>query len=212
MNAEERQRRARERHHADDWVEVEVGGVTVDADSQTPVVVLKALEDAAWFLPIFIGGTEATAIAASVAGVRLPRPITHDLFSNVLLIGDVHMECGTVVSVVDGTFIAAAEIVYPSGERITFDARPSDVIALALRCDAPLFIARDVMVEAGAFAPEPIAAPDPAGADAAEADVATAPTRADRRPRSAGGQPVPLLSADVRLEDLDPSVFGKYKM
>lgn len=212
MNADERRRRAIERHHPEDWVEVEVGGVTVDADSQTPVVVLKALEDAAWFLPVFIGGSEATAIAASVAGVRLPRPITHDLFANVLLIGDVHMECGTVVSLVDGTFIAAVDIVYPRGERITFDARPSDVVALALRCESPLFVAREVMVEAGAFAPEPIAGPGAATEDAARVDPATAPTRAERRPGGVAGQPVPLLSADVRLEDLDPSVFGKYKM
>jgi len=185
-----------------------VTGVTVDDESQMPVVVLRAVEDETWYLPIFIGGTEATAIASSVAGVRLPRPITHDLFANVLLIGEIVMDSGSIVSIADGTFVAAADFVFPDGERITFDARPSDIVALALRCEAPLYVARDVMIEAGGFAEEPIQR-------ANEVDESSPP--AAEPPELAAthrdaGQPMPLLSPDVRLEDLDPRVFGKYKM
>lgn len=186
------------------WVVVDVGGVTVDPETQTPVVVLRALEDGTWFLPIFIGGTEATAIAAHLAGVDLPRPITHDLFSRVLDSAGIGIDAMFVTAIHDGTFLAELMIRLPAGETPSFDARPSDAIAIALRMGAPMYVARSVMNEAAGFAPEE----DDAGPDATLDGNVERPVRR----KSVRGQPQALLSADVNLEDLDPRVFGKYKM
>jgi bifunctional DNase/RNase len=177
-------------------------GLTVDPETQTPVVVLRALEDTTWFLPIFIGGTEATAIAAHLAGVDLPRPITHDLFARVLDSAGVGVDAMFVTAIHDGTFLAELMMRLPGGETPSFDARPSDAIAIALRMVAPMYVARSVMNEAGGFAPEAI---EP-GADGDEGD------KRPQRRKPGRGQPQALPNADVNLEDLDPRVFGKYKM
>jgi len=200
----------------EDWVLMEVGGVTVDPESQVPVVVLRAAEDPSWFLPIFVGGTEATAIAASVAGVELPRPVTHDLFASVIALAGVTLEVALIVGIDDGTFLAKA-VFHVAGDSVaSLDARPSDAVAMALRCAAPILVSREVMVEAGGFAPEAIEDGE-AGPDEDDEEVPTAskrgggPAAADAG-QGAAGQPVPLLSPDVRIEDLDPRLFGKYKM
>ncbi len=183
------------------WVAVEVGGVTIDPESQTPVVLLRAVENRSWFLPIFVGGTEATAIAATLAGVDLPRPITHDLFARVLNATGALMQAAFVTSIHDGTFLAETVVTLLGGETPAFDSRPSDAVAMALRMGAPIYVARKVMDEAAGWAP------DETPASEGESEELRPVRR--RGPR---GQPQPLLDADVDLDDLDPSVFGKYKM
>ena len=65
-------------------IEVELIGVSVDVASNTPIVVLQELTGSSRSLSIFIGGPEATAIAFALEGVQAPRPLTHDLFKDVL--------------------------------------------------------------------------------------------------------------------------------
>ena len=62
-----------------DRVQMRVGGVVIDPSSQVPVVILRGIEEPRLYLPIFVGGLEATAIATVLADVQMPRPMTHDL-------------------------------------------------------------------------------------------------------------------------------------
>ena len=98
-------------------------------------------------LPIFIGTVEARAIILHVNNIEVPRPLTHDLMKSVLE----HLECSVkrveVCDLKDGTFYARL-VIERNGEEIPVDSRPSDAIAVALRFNAPLFVAEEVMVEA----------------------------------------------------------------
>jgi bifunctional DNase/RNase len=111
------------------------------------VVLLKSDEDKRT-LPIFIGTAEAQAIALHVSEVKMPRPLTHDLMKNILE----HIEIGfkriEVCDLREGTFIARI-VLTQNGDETFVDSRPSDAIALALRFDAPIFVAEEVMDEAG---------------------------------------------------------------
>jgi bifunctional DNase/RNase len=65
-------------------IEMELVGVRVELPSSAPIVLLRETAAAGRLLPIFIGGTEATAIALALDSVETPRPMTHDLFKSVL--------------------------------------------------------------------------------------------------------------------------------
>ncbi len=111
------------------------------------VVFLRSQQDQRT-LPVFIGPPEAQAIALVLEGVRPPRPLTHDLFKQVLD----HLECRMkrveICDLADNTFYARL-ILEANGLESTMDARPSDAIALALRCGAPVLVAPEVMEAAG---------------------------------------------------------------
>jgi len=111
------------------------------------VVLLKSLEDNR-SLPIFIGGAEAQAIAMRIGEVQVPRPLTHDLLKNMLDFLECRLKRVEVCDLVDGTFFAKLVLERDGGE-LEMDSRPSDAIALALRCAAPMFVAEKVMDEAG---------------------------------------------------------------
>jgi len=104
-------------------------------------------------LPIFIGTVEARAIILHVNNIEVPRPLTHDLMKNVLE----HLECSVkrveVCDLKDGTFYARL-VIERGGEEIPVDSRPSDAIAVALRFNAPLFVAEEVMEEASHLSTE----------------------------------------------------------
>ena len=188
-----------------------VGGVVIDPSSQVPVVILRGIDEPRLYVPIFIGGLEATAIATVLAGVKMPRPMTHDLVISVLDAVQCKVAGVAVTRLEGGTFYAEVRVVDADGGELVLDSRPSDAIALALRSDASIGVARAVIAEAGALAPEEDAAKSPDEAtgtgDAAGAKTAAEPTAArdDQGPRSFFGD-------DVKLEDLSPEDFGKYKM
>ncbi|TNF32823.1 MAG: bifunctional nuclease family protein [Deltaproteobacteria bacterium] len=189
----------------DSVIAVRVGGIVVDPRSQVPVVILRALDDDTVYLPIFIGGLEATAIATVLADVQLPRPMTHDLMVSLLAHLDARVVRIVVTRLEEGTFYAEITLLDQLDVEIIVDARPSDAIALALRVGAPIYVAKAVMAEAGAVSVEEVeeqeaeAAPDAEDPTAADADVEAGPA-------------VLGEDDDVRLEDLDPEDFGKYKM
>ena len=110
-------------------------------------VLLKSLGDER-SLPIMIGAAEAQAIALHINNINVPRPLTHDLFKNVLEESDCRMKRMEISELREGTFYARL-ILDTDGDELEVDSRPSDAIALALRFGSPIFVNEDVMAEAG---------------------------------------------------------------
>ena len=126
------------------------------------VVFLKGQQDPRT-LPIFIGAPEAQAIAIFIDQVVPPRPLTHDLFKTVLDNLEGRMKRVEIHTLRDNTFFARLCLEY-KGEESAIDARPSDAIALALRCAAPIYVAPEVMDAAGMLVKdEPAGPPSDAG-------------------------------------------------
>ena len=111
------------------------------------VVLLKGDPDPRT-LPIFIGGAEAQSIALWLEKVQIPRPLTHDLFKNVLDCMESRLMRVVIKDVVDNTYFAVLVLEH-DGVETEIDARPSDAIALGLRCSSPLYVTAQVMDKAG---------------------------------------------------------------
>lgn len=128
-------------------IEMEVVGVALEPNSNRPLVWLKDREQKV-FLPIAIGNFEATAIYMELYNEPPPRPITHDLLRSILQ--GLEVEIGKVVinELRDDTFYAEIVLGARNGT-VEVDSRPSDAIALALRTGAPIFVAEQVLQEAG---------------------------------------------------------------
>jgi bifunctional DNase/RNase len=129
--------------------EVEVVGVRVEMPSSQPLVLLRDVAGGR-LLPIWVAPVEASAIAFGQQGVVSPRPLTHDLLRDVIAALSQSLTEVRVTKIVDDTFYA--DLVFASG--VVVSARPSDSIALALRVGAKIFVADEVMDEAG-IADEP---------------------------------------------------------
>lgn len=99
-------------------------------------------------LPMVIGTTEAMSIYAELTGEQPPRPLTHDLVRTILDHFDTRVEGVYIVDLRDGIFYAELQL-SSKGKELRLDARPSDSIAMALRYDAPIYMAEAIMVEAG---------------------------------------------------------------
>lgn len=116
--------------------------------SNVGFVVMLTTEDKERNLPIFIGVPEAQAIALQVNQVKSPRPMTHDLLKSILDLFESSLEKVIITDLSEGTFYAQMEFSY-EGSTLQLDSRPSDGIALALRCGVPIFAEEKVMDEAG---------------------------------------------------------------
>ena len=101
-------------------------------------------------LPIWIGPWEASAIAAHLQGVEPERPLTHDLFAGVLRETGVRLDRVLISRLAEETFHARLVLI-SADARLEVDARPSDAIALAIRLEAPIYAAGDVLDRAGAL-------------------------------------------------------------
>jgi bifunctional DNase/RNase len=121
-----------------DYERVTVYGVSFDAASKQPIVLLKA-ESRNLFLPIWIGHPEAAAILMKLQNAELPRPMTHDLLANVIGQLSASVTGVLVTELRDNTFYAVLRL-DAGGREIRVDSRPSDAIALAVRTDAPIFV------------------------------------------------------------------------
>lgn len=128
------------------FLEMKVAGIALDPSNNAPIVVLRDLEGK-FILPIWIGIMEASAIAASLEGVRYSRPMTHDLFKSMLDALGAMLEKIEVVDIRDNVFYALITL-EQNGSKLMIDARPSDAIALALRTDCSIFVADHVVKEA----------------------------------------------------------------
>ena len=117
------------------------------------VVFLQSLKDPRT-LPVFIGAPEAQAIALCLDQVKPPRPLTHDLFKQVLDNLECRMKRVEICGLEDNTFFARM-VLEANGLESAIDARPSDALALALRCGAPVLVAPEVMDAAGVIVRDP---------------------------------------------------------
>jgi uncharacterized protein len=120
-----------------------VGGLTLDPVTKTPIVILKD-RDNKLNLPIWIGLLEATAMATELEGIKMARPMTHDLLCNVLTELGATVECIEITDLRENTYFASIHLQI-SGTRRTVDARPSDAISLALRTKSPIYVDRRVI-------------------------------------------------------------------
>ena len=127
-------------------IEMFVGGVVVDPNTQSPVVILKD-EDDKINLPIWVGMQEATGILSALKQLTLPRPQTHDFMFDVISALGASVLRIIITEVRDTTYIA--EMVCTSGDRtFIFDCRPSDAINIALRATASIYVATSVLDKA----------------------------------------------------------------
>jgi hypothetical protein len=129
--------------------------------ANTPMVLLRETDGRHRLMPIYIGSPEASAIHYALEGVEPPRPLTHDLFLNVLAELGASVTRVVVTELRDRTYFADLHLATPTGEKI-ISARPSDAIALAVRCGADLFASNELIDQVGQ---EPVPEPDD---DAAE--------------------------------------------
>jgi bifunctional DNase/RNase len=120
-------------------------GVSFEPIGKQPIVLLKTVDEDR-FLPIWIGHAEAAAILMKLQGTDPPRPMTHDLFMEVVseLKGEIVKV--TVTELRENTYFAQLTIVQ-DGREVEIDSRTSDAIALAVRCDAQIFAADQVVEE-----------------------------------------------------------------
>src|SRR5438105_9987722 len=119
--------------------EMVIYGVSFDLVGKQPIVLLKTT-DGNKFLPIWIGHPEAAAILMKLQGASTPRPMTHDLVTDMLSQLDAQVVRITVTELRDSTFYAQITV-QQDGSEIEIDSRPSDAIALAIRPEAPIFVA-----------------------------------------------------------------------
>jgi bifunctional DNase/RNase len=125
-------------------VEVKIGALIMDPNSNSPIVVLKGV-DSDTILPIWVGAFEANAIALEIEKIVPQRPMTHDLIRN--LIAEIGYKVLRVIitDLRENTFYALIELADENGKTVTLDARPSDAIALALRSDCAIFAEQKVL-------------------------------------------------------------------
>ena len=125
--------------------EMVIYGVSFDMVGKQPIILLKAV-DGNEFLPIWIGHPEAAAILMKLQGADTPRPMTHDLVASFF--DELEIECAqvAVTELRDNTFFASITL-RTQGREIEIDSRPSDAIALAVRTDAPIYVADEVIAE-----------------------------------------------------------------
>ena len=164
-------------------IEMKVSGLTIDPITNTPIVILKDLEEKK-AIPIWIGLFEASAIATEMEKISFSRPMTHDLMNDILKILDVQIISVEICDLRNNTFFASIHLIR-NGQRFVVDARPSDGIALALRANAQIFVDDKVLEKSRTI---------DFGAKAGDLDK----LKEDK-----------LMEF---LENLSPEEFGKYKM
>lgn len=125
-------------------IELELVGVRIEMPSSQPLVLLKEVEGER-HLPIWIGTPEASAIAIAQQGIAPPRPLTHDLFGELLAAVGLGLTRVNITAVEDAVFYA--QLVLDDGTVI--GSRASDALALAQRANCRIWCAEAVLDEAG---------------------------------------------------------------
>ena len=127
----------------EDFILMTVGGLTLDPVTKTPIVILKDSENKL-NLPIWIGLLEATAMATELEGIKMARPMTHDLLKSLIAELGARVEWIEVTELKDNTYFA---IIYVrvADRQVRIDSRPSDAISLALRSKCPIYVAKKVL-------------------------------------------------------------------
>jgi hypothetical protein len=129
--------------------QVEVVGVRIEFPANQPVLILRELSSPR-FLPLWIGLPEYNAISIAIDGVEVARPMTHDLLLDVVANLNESLTAVTITELQDGIFYAILQF----SDHEPVSARPSDAVALAVRTGVPIYVADEVMNEAGQFISE----------------------------------------------------------
>jgi bifunctional DNase/RNase len=127
---------------------MELVGVRVEVPDNTPVLVLREQEGRKRVLPIMIGTPDASAIHFALEGVVSPRPMTHDLFIDVLGVAGVTLDRVLITEIREHTYYAELYLQTPNGMR-TVSSRPSDALALAVRAGADIFATEELLDAVG---------------------------------------------------------------
>jgi bifunctional DNase/RNase len=170
-------------------VEVTVARLGLDSSTNSFVVILQE-RDGPRLLPIWIGRPEAESIAAHLQSIKRERPLTHDLAKSLILGLGADVRRVSITRVEDRTYFAELQL-SKGAELISIDARPSDSIAIGLRCGAPIFAADDLLIM-------------PSEEDADDDDL----------PEPPPARPSDELSAEAlqrHLSTLRPEDFGKFR-
>lgn len=177
-------------------VEVIVSKLGHDGQQKTFVVVLQE-RDGSRVLPIWIGRPEAESIAAHMHGVPRERPMTHDLARALVMALDGIVTRIVVTRVEEHTYYAELHVAR-GGDSYVVDSRPSDAIAIALRCGAPIFAAEDLLNDY-----EQLAAGD-------ESD----PVLGTQGPGDSSVEESGSFAENLRrhLEQMNPEDFGKFSL
>jgi uncharacterized protein len=182
-------------------VEVQVARLGVDSTSQAYVVILQE-RDGDRLLPIWIGRPEAESIVMQMHDIKRPRPLTHDLCRSIVIGLQATVQRVQITRVENSTFFAELHLVRGDSV-IHVDARPSDGIAMALRFNAPIFAAEELLTLADDE--------DENDGDDDGIDVADEPWQ----PGPPVAEPREGLSADelkAYLETLRPEDFGEFNL
>jgi bifunctional DNase/RNase len=153
-----------------------VDSIRVSLMNYQRVVILKE-KAAERYLPIWIGPSEADAIAVKLQGVSVPRPLTHDLLVSIIDALGATINSIVVSDLKNDTFYAKI-LLSVDGEQMEVDSRPSDALALAVRAEVPIFAEDLVLDKAGILLDKetgkPLASPD--GTSGKEADTKVSDT------------------------------------
>jgi bifunctional DNase/RNase len=150
-------------------IEVTVAGLGIAPPSSIPLLLLKERHGER-VLPVGIGPLEAQAIVMPLQGVRPPRPMTHDIFVEILGSLGGHLRRVEITELIESTFHARLMLEADGRER-SYDIRPSDAVALAVRTETPIFVAETVFDQAGIVSPQVSEAGEQPGGAAPEANV-----------------------------------------
>jgi len=127
-------------------IEMKVAGIALDAATRSPIVLLRDSTDRR-ALPIYIGQDQAKSIINAMEDQTPPRPLTHDLFVNLMKEWDMTLERVVIHSLQDNTFYAVLTVMQGEVKK-EIDARPSDAIAIALRTNSPIWVLEEVIADA----------------------------------------------------------------
>lgn len=148
-------------------VPMDLIGVRVEVPDNTPVLLLREQGDRQRILPIMIGNPEASSIHLALEGVVSPRPLTHDLFVEVLQTLGVSVDRVVITDVREHTYYATLYLQTPDGMRLV-SSRPSDAVALAVRTGSPIFATQVLLDEVGQ---DPVVASTTLTADGEEEQI-----------------------------------------
>lgn len=129
-------------------VRLRVLGLSYSQTQSGAYALVLAEENGQRRIPIIVGGFEAQAIAIELEGLRPPRPLTHDLFVNFVRTFNINIVEVDIYRLEEGIFYSKL-ICEQDGNFIKIDARTSDAVALAIRCNAPIYTTELIVEKTG---------------------------------------------------------------
>jgi uncharacterized protein len=124
-------------------VEVKLDAIRVNNMGNRALLLKDA--DANRYLPIWTGENEANAISIQMQGVQIARPITHDLIVSMVRELGAQIKYVVVTDMQESIYFARVVVNTRDGKEVRIDSRPSDAIAIAVRCDCPIYVEDEVM-------------------------------------------------------------------